>query len=71
MFDHIDFVFIDGDTSQLPWLPGCAKFAFLFSMCKKTNKTLFAAGFGMQLLVYFCATSFRHLRVINPKGDLL
>lgn len=34
-------------------------------MCKITNKPLFAAGFGLQMLVYFCATSFVDLNVIN------
>ena len=34
-------------------------------MCKKTNKCLLAAGFGMQMLVYYCATEFKELSVIN------
>ena len=33
----------------------------LFKMCKKTNKTLFAAGLGMGLLIYFCATTFEEI----------
>ncbi len=37
----------------------------LFKMCKRTNKCIFAAGFGMQMLVYFCATNFAHLEIIN------
>jgi len=36
-------------------------------MCKRTNKCLFASGLGMQFLVYFCATNFAELEVIN--GD--
>ncbi len=37
----------------------------LFKMCKKTNKVMLAAGFGMQFLVYFCATNFADIEVIN------
>lgn len=40
-------------------------------MCKLTNKTLFAAGIGLQLLVYYCATSFPIMNVVNPKGNKL
>ena len=47
------------------------QFALLFKMCKKTNKILFAAGLGMQLLVYYCSTTFPDVNVINPKGDRL
>lgn len=34
-------------------------------MCKITNKCLFASGFGMQMLVHYCATTFTELNVIN------
>jgi hypothetical protein len=35
-------------------------------MCKVTNKCLFAAGLGMQMLVHFCATGFgQELTVVN------
>ena len=34
-------------------------------MCKMTNKCLFAAGIGMQFLVYYCATNLAELNVIN------
>jgi hypothetical protein len=42
-------------------------------MCKKTNKCLFAAGLGMQFLVYYCATNFPDINVINgnEKGSTL
>ena len=32
-----------------------------------TNKCLFAAGIGMQFLVYYCATNLAELNVINGK----
>ena len=34
-------------------------------MCKKTNKCLFMAGIGMQMLVHFCSVGYQSLRVIN------
>ncbi len=45
----------------------------LFRMCKKTNKCLFAGGFGLQMLVYYCSTYYADIRVINgnEKGGAL
>ena len=43
----------------------------LFKMCKKTNKILFAAGIGLTLLIYYCATCFQDINVLNPKGSRL
>lgn len=40
-------------------------------MCKKTNKILFAAGLGLALLIYYCATTFPDITMINPKGGPL
>lgn len=34
-------------------------------MCKKTNKCMFTAGFGIPMLVYYCATNFAEINVIN------
>jgi hypothetical protein len=34
MFDHLDFVFIDGDANKLPWLTSARKFLILLRMCK-------------------------------------
>jgi hypothetical protein len=34
-------------------------------MCKIANKVLVATGFGMQMLVHFCASSFAELNVLN------
>ena len=68
MFDCLDFIFIDGDPNLLPWMRQCEKFALLFRMCKITNKCLFSAGIGLMLLVYWCATNFASLKVINGGG---
>ena len=42
-------------------------------MCKRANKCLFAAGCGMLLLIYYCATNMADLEVINgnQKGGSL
>jgi hypothetical protein len=52
MFDHLDFVFIDGDANKLPWLTSARKFLILIRMCKQTHKLLFASSFAMQTLVF-------------------
>ena len=65
MFDYVDIVFIDGDGNLLPWFRKCEKLLTLFKMCKLTNKCLFTAGVGMQMLVHYCATSLTGLTVIN------
>ncbi|CAG9318747.1 unnamed protein product [Blepharisma stoltei] len=67
-FDHIDFVFLDGDLNLLPWYQKCKKFLILMRMCKRTKKVLFAAGCGMEILVFLCATKFHINRVINGQG---
>lgn len=68
LFDHLDFVFIDGDANMLPWLKSSRKFLVLIRMCKATKKILFACTFALQSLVYSCATNFNINRVINGKG---
>ena len=69
----IDIVVIEGDPNVLPWERKNYRIKLLFEMCKATNKTLFACGFGMQLLVHFCAIGEQRLHVINggEKGGLL
>jgi hypothetical protein len=34
-------------------------------MCKKTKKSVFAAGLGYSLQIYFCATSMKEINVVN------
>lgn len=45
----------------------------LFKLCKQTEKYLFAAGFGIQMLTYYCSTYCNELKVFNgnEKGGLL
>ena len=42
-------------------------------MCKKTNKSLLCAGFGIQFLAYYCSTTFADIEVMNggEKGGAL
>ena len=72
-FDLIDIVVIEGDPNVLPWERKNHRIKNLFEMCKATNKTLFACGFGMQLLVHFCAIGEQVIQVVNgnEKGSLL
>ena len=69
----IDIIVIEGDPNVLPWERKNHRIKLLFEMCKATNKTLFACGFGMQLLVHFCAIGEKRINVINggEKGGLL
>lgn len=68
LFDHLDFIFIDGDANMLPWLKRSRKFLILLRMCKNTKKIVFACTFAMQILVFLCATNFNIECVINGKG---
>ena len=68
LFDHLDFIFIDGEANMLPWLKRAKKFQILLRMCKNTKKIVFASTFAMQMLVFLCATNFNIERVINGQG---
>ena len=68
LFDVLDFVFLDGDDSLLPWLEKTRKYLILLRMCKKTKKILFASGFALQILVFLCATNLHINRVVNGQG---
>ena len=68
LFDHLDFIFIDGDANMLPWLKRAKKFLILLRMCKNTKKILFACTSAMQMMVFLCATNFNIERVINGSG---
>ena len=68
LFDHLDFIFIDGEANMLPWLKRARKFQILLRMCKNTKKIVFACTFAMQMLVFLCATNFNIERVINGQG---
>lgn len=68
LFDHLDFVLIDGDASLLPWLPRAEKLVTLIRMCKRTNKLLFAASCGMQAFMYLYSCAQKVRRVVNGAG---
>ncbi|OMJ75186.1 hypothetical protein SteCoe_25736 [Stentor coeruleus] len=68
LFDHLDFIFIEGEANILPWLRRARKFLILMRMCKNTRKIVFACNFAMQMLVFLCATNFNIERVVNGKG---
>lgn len=68
LFDHIDMVFIDGDSSILPWFPKARKFLILLRMCKRTGKVMFACSFAMQMFTFLCATRIFVSKIVNGKG---
>lgn len=64
----MDIVFIDGDPNILPWEYAARKIGILFQMCKTVDKPLWASGCGMQMLIFYCATNYKQLNVINGNG---
>lgn len=68
LFDHLDFVFIDGDAGLLPWLPHAERLVTFIRMCKRTNKLLFAASCAMQVFMYIYSFTQRIRRVVNGAG---
>ena len=42
-------------------------------MAKRSNRPLFLYGVGFQFLIYYCATGFKEIEVVNgkEKGSLL
>jgi len=73
LFDNIDIIFMDGDSNLLPWTQNAHKFGLLFKQAKRCDKALFAAGFATYMLVYYCATNYLTVQVINgnEKGTKL
>ncbi len=65
MFDNVEVVLMDGNERMLPWMEEAKKVRKLFKLCKKTNKYMFAAGLGMAMLTYYCATNCVDIHVIN------
>jgi hypothetical protein len=73
LFDHLDFIFIDGDANLLPWYRRARKvrdrkFLILLRMAKKTHKLVFAGSMAMQIYVFLCACNFQINQVINGQG---
>ena len=70
-FDKLDMVFIDGYEKYLPWKEKGYRLYEFIRLCKITNKILFAAGVGMQFLIYYLATGSNTLfNFINSKGEI-
>ena len=70
-FEKIDMVFIDGQEKYLPWKDKSYRLYEFIRLCKTTNKILFAAGVGMQFLIYYLATGSNTLfNFINSKGEI-
>lgn len=67
-FDYLDFVFIDGESNMLPWLPRARKFFTLMKMCKRTKKVLFTGGCATLMQIYLNASRYQVNRVINGRG---
>ena len=55
-FDKIDMVFIDGSEKYLPWEDKGFRLTEFIRLCKATNKILFVAGIGLEILIYYLAT---------------
>ena len=70
-FEKIDMVFIDGQEKYLPWKDKSYRLYEFIRLCKTTNKILFAAGVGIQFLIYYLATGSNTLfNFINSKGEI-
>ena len=70
-FEKLDMVFIDGSEKYLPWKDKGYRLYEFIRLCKTTNKILFAAGVGMQFLIYYLATGSNTLfNFINSKGEI-
>ena len=65
----IDVVFIDADPNSRPWESSLKKIADLFIQCKEANKPMWVSGCGVQMLVYYCATNYRNINVINESNN--
>ena len=68
LFDSVDFVIMDGDANLLPWTKPATKLGLLFKQCKRCDKVLFAAGFAFYMLIYYCATNYTYVNIVNGNG---
>ena len=68
LFDSADFVLMDGDANLLPWTKPASRLGQLFKQTKRCDKALFAAGFAFYMLVYYCATNYAQVNIVNGNG---
>ena len=70
-FDKIDMVFIDGSEKYLPWEDRGFRLTEFIRLCKATNKILFVAGIGLEILIFYLATGSNSVfNFINSKGEI-
>ena len=70
-FEKLDMIFIDGYEKYLPWKDKGYRLYEFIRLCKNSNKILFAAGVGLQFLIYYLATGSNTLyNFINSKGEI-
>jgi len=71
-FDEIDFIFIGGDMSILPWEPKSTQVVSLIHMAKYARKPLIGIGFGAFAVVYTLATKGARYHILNgPIGGTI
>ena len=67
-FDKIDFVFVIGDGTQMPWSPSMRKLFVLVKMCFVCDKCLFGTAIVAHMIGYICSTGAEWIRVLNGRG---
>ena len=67
-FDRLDFIFIGGNPTLLPWAKCLRQVFILVKMCYLTNKCLFASSFASHMVANICCTGGEHINVINGKN---
>jgi hypothetical protein len=71
-FDELDFIFIGGDLSILPWEPKSTQVVTLIHMAKYTRKPLIATGYGAFSVIYTLATKGVRYNILNgPMGGTI
>ena len=69
--DNIDMIFIDGTERYLPWMKSGYKLSLFIKLCKTIDKVMFVAGVGMEVLVYYLASSeHNEFHFINARGEI-
>lgn len=62
-FDKLDLVFLDGDSRLLPWSKEAQALTVFVKLCIVHGKPLLAAGPGILMVSFACATGGRQLKV--------
>lgn len=68
-FDELDFIFIGGDMTIVPWEPKATQVVSLVHMARYARKPLLGIGFGAFAVVYTLATMGARYHILNgPNG---